>query len=351
MSGYTELQITIRPTSAFLTPLVADTLWGHLVWAEVYGGGDISAWLAPGNPQPPIVITDVFPAGWLPAPKMALTGEAIRAFAAGLSADTSPERLVGIAKRAARRALLPQELVQSMLAGGQIEAGFLDALGEACDGRRCPICMALTDCEPGQCPVLSGKREIDAARACRRTLAQIDFRAPVVPSRHVAIDRATSTALEGQLFDYADEWPDGQWRCWMRTTLERGHIERLMAFVGDSGYGKRASVGKGRFEVVSVDEGHSPLPGLQPARGRYMILSSSLAPGPTIDLTGAVYGVRVKRGKLHNSSQYIKKPVAMFTAGSVFVGTPGVHVGALVPAVHSIDPEVVDYGIAYPVAF
>jgi len=353
MSGYRDLRVTIEPKSAFLTPLVADTLWGHLLWAELYSGGDIQPWVDVESNTPPLILSDVFPEGWLPAPVMPAPTEKVRK-RADEAADADPKqfaRLAGIAKRAAKMERLPEQVVRRLLEAPDMGCEMVEVIAETFDARLCPRCLVATDCDCSECPALVADVSLDDRRACAEKLRQARPQEADVPSRHTAIDRLSFTALEGQLFDLPDRWIGGKWVCWARTTLEQDHLKRLMQFVSEHGYGKRASIGKGRFDVVSVAEG-PPLPGLQAKHGRYMLLSSSYVPEDGCQLSdGDCYRLRVKRGKRHDSSKYIKKPVAMFEAGSVFKGQPQHYVGRLVPDVHTEDEEVVEYGLAYPVAF
>ena len=67
------LKITLTPQTAFGTPLVGDTLFGHLCWsiAETYGEARLRALLdgyCDGNPC--LITSDAFPAGHLPLPTL-----------------------------------------------------------------------------------------------------------------------------------------------------------------------------------------------------------------------------------------------------------------------------------------
>lgn len=71
MATYTTYRITIRPLTAFGTPLVGDTLFGQLCWALRYRlGNDALESLLDGytDGRPFAVLSDAFPAGYLPLP-------------------------------------------------------------------------------------------------------------------------------------------------------------------------------------------------------------------------------------------------------------------------------------------
>lgn len=66
-------QITIKPLSAFGTPLVGDTLFGQLCWAVVhcFGQQRLKALLEGYSDQSPfIVISDAFPHSYIPLPTL-----------------------------------------------------------------------------------------------------------------------------------------------------------------------------------------------------------------------------------------------------------------------------------------
>lgn len=67
-------RIRLRPHSPWLTPWHADTLFGCLCWrySELAGGDSLRNWLdAFRAGEPPFVISDAFPDGWLPTPALA----------------------------------------------------------------------------------------------------------------------------------------------------------------------------------------------------------------------------------------------------------------------------------------
>jgi CRISPR-associated protein Csm4 len=73
--GFHRLRLELR--SGLGTPLAADTLWGHVAWGYRYRHGEAALvrWLeAHESPEPPLVISDPMPAGFLPRP--ALPGKA-----------------------------------------------------------------------------------------------------------------------------------------------------------------------------------------------------------------------------------------------------------------------------------
>jgi CRISPR-associated protein Csm4 len=63
--------LTMSLRSGLGTALAADTLWGHVAWAIRYSHGEaaLNSWLAAyASDEPPLILSDPFPAGFLPRP-------------------------------------------------------------------------------------------------------------------------------------------------------------------------------------------------------------------------------------------------------------------------------------------
>lgn len=66
-------QVTLQPRSAFGTPLAGDTLFGQLCWAirERFGEARLTSLLEGYTEANPfLVVSDAFPAGWVPRPQL-----------------------------------------------------------------------------------------------------------------------------------------------------------------------------------------------------------------------------------------------------------------------------------------
>jgi len=321
MSDYTSYRVEMQPRAPFLTEWVADVLWGHMLWAAIERDQDIDDWVDTEG-QPPMVLSDPFPKGCLPAPVVPTPSRGIRELAEKY-ADGCPTKLatnMGLAKKLMGLRWLPAKVVRQVLAAENPQAGMLTLIEGVLAGQ-----LAFAD--------------LDHSR-----------RAQTHPSRHTAIDRLTGTALEGRLFDLTDVYLACKWECWVRTTLPKSELDELLTHVGEHGYGKRASVGKGHFDVTRVEPGR-PLAGLEAQRGWFMALSSCYVPNGETCLAEAHYKLKIKRGRKHLSTQFCKQPVAKLAAGSVFQGDPGEHPGRLLKGVYEPDEHVVEYGFTYPLEF
>lgn len=65
-------KVTIKPTANFATPLKGDTIFGQLCWSikYVFGEGKLKELLANYKSQPFLIISDGFAKGYLPKPSM-----------------------------------------------------------------------------------------------------------------------------------------------------------------------------------------------------------------------------------------------------------------------------------------
>lgn len=139
----------------------------------------------------------------------------------------------------------------------------------------------------------------------------------------------------------------------IRTILEKEEIRQLLEFLADNGYGKRKSTGKGQLEIKSLDE-HKFCYIDNP--GGFMTLSSSYVPVDQyeVKLDESRYTVHIKRGKVGghyaNEGKYLKYPIAMYQAGSIFKksGVNASYYGRYIKNVHSSRKEIVHYGFAFP---
>lgn len=70
--------VRIRLRSGIVTPLAAETLWGHVCWGIRlrHGESALESWLTGyDSGLPPLVISDPMPAGFLPAPSLPILSE------------------------------------------------------------------------------------------------------------------------------------------------------------------------------------------------------------------------------------------------------------------------------------
>jgi CRISPR-associated protein Csm4 len=307
--------------------MLADTLWGVLAWAcrWVYGESGLQDFLrlqADGSPQ--LLLSDAFPEDLLPRPRQAVSVFDIRKAIEdrGISErDDSYLEALAAAKEWLANTYLEREQVFELLKG-------------------------LTT-QPALISQSLGNR---FSHQPYETLSH----------RHNIIDRQRGGSLrENGLYTHQEMWLKSRWIIYIRTTLDAAWLRPLLDCIGESGFGKRASIGMGRFSVLDLraPKPHESFPKVDDADG-FMTISSAYVPWPS-ELTGeAFYSLYIKRGKLgagmttSSTGGFLKYPVAMCQAGSVFVSDDPSRpwFGRLIDDAHCERNEIKHYGFAFPVA-
>jgi len=249
-------RVKLTPTSSFLTTLKGDTLFGQLCWALRYLEGETRLdKLLEGYTEgkPFVVVSDAFPIGLFPKPHlpMEILGE-------------DPE----LKKENRKRRWLDIESLQKGL--------FSNALSDK-------------------------KAKVSFAQ-----MLEV----------HNAINYKTSRTGDGfDPFSYAViDYPEMEFYCLIDSErMDVGTLEKAISFIGESGYGKKSTVGKGRF----VFEGMEPVS--FNVRGKaFMSLSPLVLDG--LDAKAVYYDTFVrfgKHGSLYARRKAFKKPVLMADTGCV----------------------------------
>ncbi len=315
-------KLTLRPQTAFRTPVHADTLWGHLMWALKYTE-DEDALLAflrrYREGAPPLLISDGFPAGMLPAPVM----------------EPAPPQGQpgGVADQAVRK----------LLHSGDKERRFL------------PVEQWATLVQ-----ALSPTTLRDALDHSRRESDE-EKRPKTKVITRTSVDRVTGSAREGRLFTAEETFyaRGYAFEVWLKLADEpalEARVNRWWRWVEANGFGRRKSAGQGRFTIAAPGLVESSLPhAAQP--NAFMTLSAWVPRAD--DPTDAAYKTRVKRGKLAESLALPspwKKPLLMLAPGSLAHLAEGDALrewyGGLVEEVHwpheQVPAGVVQYAYALP---
>ncbi len=254
------------------TPFHSGTLFGHLCWAwrEKEGEQSLAAWLD-GLREAPFLISDGFPSGWLPRPLL----------------EPGPRQPVP--GNPAQR----QEFIRGMKARKQARW------------------MRVGD-------FLRLRASLSA-----RALADVPADAPGLPefsTPHNRIDRRTGQTLEeGGLFYLEERWPIPEkhvFDVYVGTVLDGGRLEPLFRHVGETGYGRDATWGRGRFRILAIEEE----PELFSFDGtRRMSLSHGSL---TRDMLEPRYRVEPHLGRLGNllarSEKPFKYPLLLLQPGATF---------------------------------
>ncbi len=267
----------------------APTLWGHLAWWVRYTQGEaaLKEWLEAFRHDPPFLLSSAFPTGYLPRPLL-------------------PQ--VRVDDTAKRKALKRIRYLSFATFGRVIREGE-GALLEA--------------------PELKGEG------APRLTLAT---------QTHVGINRGTGTAQEGILFTDRVYWLEQTWTVYAQLRHSADYLEEALREIGSLGYGGKASVGLGRFEVVGVEEVDLP-EAENPTH--YLTLAPTLPKGEGFWALETYWG-RLG-GHYAQAETPFKRPYLRAVEGSVFKERPE---GSLLDVTPEPAPEegvrVWEYLYAFP---
>jgi len=214
----TPLRFTLTPLSAFGTPLKGDTLFGQLCWAVAYRFGEARLTeLLEGYTEgrPFAVVSDAFPAGFLPRPALPL-----HRYRAVPGADR---------KRIKRRRWI------------------------ACDDVRRPLGDWLA-------------HAVDDGEVARRLGLERGTLTARRVQPHNTIHRLTGTTGRGEFAPYGvvQTWYAPGVRlevyvCFDADRIDGEEIAALLADIGETGYGRDAGIGLGKFAVAAPDD--APWPG------------------------------------------------------------------------------------------
>jgi CRISPR-associated protein Csm4 len=259
------LKFTLRPLSAFATPLAGDTLFGQLGWAarERFGEGRLSE-LLDGyvDGRPFLVVSDGFPSGLLPRPTAP-------DFALGLTTIDPARR-----KQARTYRWLPA--------------------GSACQ------------------PIARWMNELTASEETR----------PLVLTQNT-INRYTGTTGEGQ---FAPRQVDRSFfgaearidvYALIDERLSADTLRQLLLDVGNHGYGRDATTGRGKFEVEPGVEAALP----QRASHHWLTLAPCQPNPDELVAEGCYYAPLTRFGRHGNiaavTAQPFKRPLLMIATGAL----------------------------------
>lgn len=296
--------IELSLSSSFITPWHADTIFGHLCWiAERHDGfhnfRGACEFIDLHRKEPPLIISDGFPAGLIPAP-----ANLRDLFVTTVGTDLDRRKYEEL-KRAKSIRFLTLEQFQKYQRGDLFELG----------GNRDGFIQATT--------------------------------------LHNQIDRLTNTTgKEGSLFELDEQFVVGD-KITIYAKIRAGFEEdmrRLFDLFALGGYGRKRSTGKGAFrmerfekfdgfDVVDTPTGFVSLSHFVPAQ---------------IDPTDGSYKMLVKYGKLGEDKTFcgnpFKKPLLMIKPGAVFrTVTVRHYYGRLVENIAYADSSVVQYGFGFAV--
>ena len=317
-------RLTIRPQTAFGTPLVGDTWFGHICWgiAEQYGHDTLAACLCDYTAgRPFLIISDAFPAGYLPLPTLPS-----RYWQAGDEQDR---------KKLKKRQWLPQDALDRPLHEWQQHAKTsADIAAKIVEERQKK--------NPQQKKMKGEKNE------------------KLVESHsqpHNSINRATGTTGEGGGFapyDSEQTWyaTDSRWQAYLlldENRLSRAQLETVLNNIGASGYGRDASIGLGKYQTDALE----PEPaGLFARSGNACLTLAPCCPqGLGYDSAHSYYQTVTRFGRHGNiqatAGNPYKSPILMAQTAAVISARPGqLYLGQGIGGISASLPATVHQGYA-----
>lgn len=271
----TPHKATISPKTAFATPLMGDTLFGQLCWAIRHGWGEARLTeLLNGHTtgQPFLVVSDAFPADYLPMPTLPTRYWQTEA-------DPSQRKLMK------RRVWLAEADTAQPLARWQEHAKTADAVGVATQSQAQPRNSL------NRLTLATGKGAGFAPYCVRQhwypPTARLDI--------HLRLDE---------------------------TRLSQADLSQALTAVGLSGFGKDANVGLGKFTLETL-QAHTPKH--PPDANAWLTLAPSAPQGLALDAQRSYYRPFTRYGR-HGAEAVLlgnpfKAPLLLAATGAVF--SPG----------------------------
>ncbi len=272
------IKVTIQPQSGFATALKGDTLFGQLCWAirEAEGEAALVKFLSGySEGRPFAVVSDAFPAGYLPRPKM-------------------PNRLLGWAN--------------------------LDARGRKVAKQKhwLPFSSA------AQPLILWGEEMVTAAEVAEESEGNPRFSREVV-APHNTLNRLTNATGTGQFAPYntRQTWyaPGISLAVFVLIDDQRISVEQLQIWwtaMGLFGVGKDATVGMGKFTLASIQHCTAQAPASPKA---YLTLSPAALQGEDWLAERCYYQTFTRFGRhggeLAVAGYPFKNPILMAETGAI----------------------------------
>jgi CRISPR-associated protein Csm4 len=289
---------TLEMASATGTGWAADTIFGHLCWLLRFRLGEDALTDFLGmyqSAEPPLVLSNGFPAGHLPRPLI----------------PTPPATTSDLAERRARaragkaagdRTYVPIADFNRILAGESVEAS----------------------------PRVGIPSRLTLKNQISRTTG--------------------TTGGEGQLYEFAEMFWSSVDVFALVADDVAGLVGELFGMLAESGYGKRKSVGYG--QIASVVWSPAPRLGVESGANGFVSISN-FVPARGDPVRGS-WRTIARYGKLGEAYALdavpFKRPLLMLAAGSAFYApSPRPYYGRLVEGVSPSHPQVVQHGLAVAV--
>ena len=317
--------LTLSPETAFGTPLVGDTLFGQICWgiAEQYGETLLEACLQDYTADRPfLVVSDAFPQNHLPLPTLP---------SAYWQQGEETDR-----KKLKKRQWLPETALtensrrwqEKAKSSSEIALEFMQSNHKAKSGR-----------------------DIAPPLICRHS------------QLHNSLNRQThTTGAGGQFAPHESEqiWyaAGHSWQIYLlldEGRLKKDELQKVLANIGLSGYGRDASAGLGKYRIISLKT--TDLFDRHAKGNAVFTLANSCPQGLGYDAERSYYHTQTRFGRHGNvqatAGQPFKQPVLMAQTSAVFSGAVSDrhYVGQGITSLSKSQPQAVHQGYAPALAF
>lgn len=276
-------RVSLTPVSAFVTPMKGDTLFGQLCWAirNRFGESLLNELLTGyGENRPFAVLSDVFPKGYFPFPSLP---------------SSYYDQPIGEDAKSVKESLwLPETILQSPLQNWLQQALSPYEIAFGVESK--PAALQQTN-------VQSHKAVSD--------------------KEHGGGDHCLSVyGVEQQWFS-----PDVEWALYLLLDTDRislADCRQCLEDIGNFGFGKDASIGLGKFELLDVER---YVLSQQADTNACMTLAPSAPQGLGIDPQHCFYRVFTRFGRhgdiaAHQAVSPFKNPVLLAQTAAVFAVNP-----------------------------
>lgn len=284
--------VTLTPLSAFATSLKGDTLFGQLCWAirNRLGEEALNECLEGyTNNQPFAVVSDAFPEGYLPLPKL-------------------PGCFYHFPEGEDRKAIKKRTWLPEI----ELQKPFKEWLCHAVNAKT----------------IACGSDDYAATQTATKHTTSLSEKHP---QPHNTINRQTNTTGEGGFAPYSveQEWfvPGLRWTLFLlldTTRLSLEDCQQCLADIGAFGFGKDASIGMGKFQIDVFQE--QPLPAQEHANA-CLTLAPCAPQGLGFDSEQSYYQLFTRFGRhgdiaVHQEGKPFKNPVLLAQTAAVFSTPP-----------------------------
>jgi len=293
--------------------------------------------------KPKFVISDGFPSGYLPRPRLTLSSAEIRNLEEAVAQKfptVDPQLVLSQILRKVRKA---RYVTAGLLARMADNLSMAALIRQVIDFSVCPLSFNEPACKSAglkQCVVV----DTLGFDSCVWT-SEVKMKSAEIIKNTVDRRRASGGGIHG----HEEYYWSGDYDVYVAPLDDSWAepLEELFADLEMTGYGKKKTSGKGQFRIVGVEE--TTLPRATAANA--FVSLNSFVPAAA-DPTEGTYSVMVKRGKIGEwfprRVSLFKRPVIMLEAGATFMtSTPRDYYGSMLANIH-FDPAVRHYAYAFP---